>query len=66
MADGATAENANTMLHFLIPENPEGGGSPRSVTMVCDAPSEEMRAFVDGLTAGLRDSRRTVTTPDRD
>lgn len=64
MDEGATAENENTMLHFLIPENP--GGSPGTVTMVFDIPSAEMRSFADALASGFRDSRRTVPAPDLD
>jgi hypothetical protein len=51
--DGATPENTNTMLHFLVQEHDAADRSPRRVTMVCDALSEEMKSLADELQASF-------------
>jgi hypothetical protein len=56
--DGATAENANSMLHFLIgPLGPRG--MPRQVTMVCDDSNAEIERLSADLRGSFRGSRFT-------
>jgi hypothetical protein len=58
LADGATAGNANRMLHFLVDEGRKAALSPRQVTMVCDANTAEMRRLAGDLLTSFRGSRR--------
>ena len=57
--DGATPENENSMLHFLVADPPLSKRLPRHVTLVCD----ELSAAIDQLIADLKMSFRGSRRP---
>ena len=61
--DGATAENANAMLHFLVGE-PTSRRGLRLVTLVCDEPSGSILGLRSDIEASFLSSRRP--TPQND
>jgi len=48
--DGASPENANTMLHFLLDDVPERHSGLQRLTLVCDERTRE----IEGLLAALQ------------
>lgn len=55
--DGATSENSNSMLHFLIDQATGNRRSPRQVTLVCDEYSGPIESLVADLNKSFRGSR---------
>ena len=51
--DGATSENVNSMLHFLIGDRPRVANLPRQVTLVCGSKSGSIQKLVSDLTRSL-------------
>jgi hypothetical protein len=60
--DGATPENSNSMLHFLVDDLPRTRNRPRHVTLVCDEVSEAVKSLVADLKKSFRGSRRPPLT----
>ena len=60
---GATPENTNSMLHFLVEDRPRSRRSPRHVTMVCDELSSTIESLAADLKKSFWGSRRTMPLP---
>jgi hypothetical protein len=55
--DGATPENSNSMVHFLVEDRPRSRRSPRHVTLVCDEVSEAIERLAADLKKSFWGSR---------
>jgi hypothetical protein len=58
--DGATPENSNSMLHFLVDYPPGTQRFPRNVTLVCDELSEPIERLVTDLKESFLSSRPLI------
>jgi hypothetical protein len=64
--DGATSENAKSMLHFLVDDRPADPSSPRHVTLVCDEVSGAIESLVADLKDRFQGASRLHDLPARD
>ena len=55
--DGATTANLDTMLYFIIRDDPEGRDGLQEVTLVCGKKTRAIRRLIDDLTQSFRSSR---------
>jgi hypothetical protein len=55
--DGATTANLDTMLYFIIGDDPSGRDGLQEVTMVCGKKTRTIRQLIADLTKSFRSSR---------
>jgi hypothetical protein len=55
---GATEANSNTMLHFLIDDDPVDMDRPRHVTLVFDERTEQVEQLIRDIATGFRNYHR--------